>query len=98
MAATFASTRMEPDTPWLLHFVLQYMRLFPDEKNAIIDALDDLSHGVFVDADAARLWREHYLAAVFVISFTDSVERLEIRNRERECFKAISRNVSKTGF
>ncbi|HUJ21266.1 MAG TPA: hypothetical protein VLX58_07075 [Bryobacteraceae bacterium] len=83
MAATFASTRMEPDTPWLLHFVLQYMRLFPDEKNAIIDALDDLSHGVFVDADAARLWREHYLAALKLELKQLNIDGLQAARRRR---------------
>ncbi len=40
------------------------MKLFPDQKAAIVDGLNDLSHGVFVDPSAARLWREHYLATL----------------------------------
>jgi len=30
----------------------------------IIEALNDLSRGVFVDPEAAAVWREHYLAAL----------------------------------
>jgi hypothetical protein len=40
------------------------MKLFPEEKAALVDALNDLSHGVFVDPDAAALWRGHYLGAL----------------------------------
>jgi hypothetical protein len=50
--------------PWLVRVVTEYMKLFPEEKAAIVEALDDTSHGVFVDPAAARLWREHYLAAL----------------------------------
>ena len=48
----------------LLDLVTEYMKLFPDEKAAIVDALNDTSHGVFVDPAAAAMWREHYLAAL----------------------------------
>jgi hypothetical protein len=40
------------------------MKLFPDEKTVVLDALNDTSHGVFVDRAAASLWKEHYLAAL----------------------------------
>jgi hypothetical protein len=50
--------------PWLARVAAEYMKLFPEEKAAIVDALDDTSHGVFVDPAAASLWREHYLAAL----------------------------------
>jgi len=52
------------DAPWLLDFVCEFMRQFPDENAAVVDVLNDLSHGVFVDAEAATIWREHYLAAL----------------------------------
>jgi DNA uptake protein ComE-like DNA-binding protein len=42
------------------------MKQFPEEKAAMADAINDLSHGVFVDADAARLWKEHYLATLIL--------------------------------
>jgi hypothetical protein len=48
----------------LLRFVVEYGKQFPDQKGAIVDALNDLSHGVFVDAAAAGLWRDHYLATL----------------------------------
>ncbi len=44
--------------------VSRYMRLFPEERTAIVDALNELSHGVFVDSEAAGLWRAHYLASL----------------------------------
>ena len=62
--AMFASGASDSSTPWLLKFVIAHIEQFPDQKTAIIDALNDLSHGVFVDSSAAALWREHYLAAL----------------------------------
>lgn len=64
MAAMFASAKTVDAKPWLVHLVVEYMKLFPDEKGLVVDALNDLSHGVFVDADARRQWHEHYLAAL----------------------------------
>jgi hypothetical protein len=56
--------KFEEDTPWLLHFVKQYLSMYPDEKPAMIDAFLDLTHGVFLDAGARELWRGHYLGAL----------------------------------
>ncbi len=78
MASMFADTKAEPDTPWLLHVVTHYAQMFADEKTAIFDALNDLSHGVFVDANAASLWRDHYLAAL----------RLDMKNIKGEQIQA----------
>ena len=64
MAAMFAAVKTDISTPWLLELVTQYMRLFPEERAEIADALNDLSHGVFVDPGAGALWREHYLASL----------------------------------
>jgi type II secretion system (T2SS) protein K len=64
MKSMFGAVKAEPGTPWLAHFVVEYMKLFPDEKTALVDALNDLSHGVFVDASARARWREHYLGAL----------------------------------
>ncbi len=61
----------DPDTPWLLRFVVAYLTRYPDETrhapNAepdVLDVLLDLSHGVFTDAAAVALWRRHYDAAL----------------------------------
>lgn len=64
MRAVFASKASDISRPWLLDFVLEHMRQFPDEKAALADALNDLSHGAFVDPEAAGLWRNHYLATL----------------------------------
>jgi len=48
----------------LPYFVIEYMKMFPDERAAIVDLLNDLSHGVFVDPAARLQWRDHYLAAL----------------------------------
>ena len=64
MQATFASAGDTRQQPWLPLLVRQYMKMYPLEKQAIADALNDTSHGVFVDSDAAELWRRHYLAAL----------------------------------
>src|ERR1017187_7322315 len=64
MAAMFAAVKTDISTPWLLERVTQYMRLYPEERAEIVDALNDLSHGVFVDPGASALWQEHYLASL----------------------------------
>jgi hypothetical protein len=64
MRATFLATKMTEDTPWLPLLVAQYMKLYPEERDAVIDAFNDLSHGAFVDSKAAETWRRHYLAAL----------------------------------
>jgi hypothetical protein len=43
-----------------------------------VDALNDLSHGVFVDPGAAALWREHYLASL----------RLDLEHLNRDAINA----------
>jgi hypothetical protein len=43
-----------------------------------VDALNDLSHGVFVDPGAAGLWREHYLASL----------RLDLAHLNRDAINA----------
>jgi hypothetical protein len=53
-----------PNSPWLLDFVCEFIKQFPEQKTIVVDALNDLSHGVFVDPEAAALWRDHYLAAL----------------------------------
>jgi len=78
MAAMFAAVKTDISTPWLLELVTQYMRLFPEERAGIVDALNDLSHGVFVDPGAGALWREHYLASL----------RLDLAHLNRDAINA----------
>jgi hypothetical protein len=64
MQAMFARLHPQEDTPWLLEFVKSYMEAFPAERTEIVEVLNDLSRGVFVDPDAASVWRAHYMAAL----------------------------------
>jgi len=64
LAATFDTAKMEEDTPWLTRLAIRYMSLIPEDKLAVVDAVNDLSHGVFVDPEARALWRRHYLGAL----------------------------------
>jgi hypothetical protein len=64
VAAMFAERPRDAAAPHLLHFVEAYSERFPEDAQDVTDILLDLSHGVFVDAEAERLWRDHYLAAV----------------------------------
>ena len=78
MAEMLGSGAHDADDPLLLHFVETYLRKFPDEASDIVDVLLDLSHGVFVDSNAAHLWREHYLGAL----------RLDLAERDNEQLEA----------
>jgi len=78
MAAMFATVKTDIGTPWLLELATTYMRLFPNERAEIADALNDLSHGVFVDPGAAALWRAHYLASL----------RLDLEHLNRDAINA----------
>ncbi len=64
LAKTLGSDAQSPDAPLLLEFVEGYGRLYPAEWREVVDVLLDLSRGVFVDPDAAAMWRAHYLAAL----------------------------------
>ena len=64
MRGMFSRNSPDISRPWLLDLVVEYAKQFPDEKAAIVDALNDLSHGVFVDSAAPKLWKEHYLATL----------------------------------
>jgi hypothetical protein len=74
MHAVLAEKAELKSEPWLLRVVVEYVKLFPEEKAAIVDALNDTSHGVFVDPEAAALWKKHYLAAL-----TLDVENLNLK-------------------
>jgi hypothetical protein len=60
----FATKPVTPDAPYLVEFVECYRSLYPADAGEVLDVFLDLTHGVFVDPDAASLWREHYLAAL----------------------------------
>lgn len=64
LAEMFRTERPTADTPHLLRFVETYLRVYPSESGEIVDVLLDASRGVFVDTDAATLWRDHYLGAL----------------------------------
>jgi hypothetical protein len=78
MATMFAAAKTDISTPWLIELVTAYMRLYPGERAAIVDALNDLSHGVFVDPGAGALWREHYMASL----------RLDLEHLNRDAINA----------
>jgi len=82
MHAMFADVKTDISTPWLLELVTHYMRLYPDDRTAIVDALNDLSHGVFVDAGAGAMWRDHYLASV----------RLDLAHLHRDSLNAARKH------
>lgn len=64
----------DPETPWLTRFVAAYGERYPEEGPEIVDVLLDLSHGVFVDPEAAARWRQFYLAGI----------RLDLEGLDRE--------------
>lgn len=81
LAVMFQSHPVREESPHLLRFVETYMTLYPGEAGEIVDVLLDLSHGVFVDARAAALWRDHYLGAV----------RLDLAERNNETLNQARR-------
>jgi len=64
LADVFAKDNLDEDSPTMLHFVRRYMEKYPYESREVADVLLDLSHGVFVDSGAAKLWREYYLGGI----------------------------------
>jgi len=64
LAVLFGEQPSDAETPYLLRLIETYTRLNPSEADEIVDLLLDLSHGVFVDPEAAALWQEYYLAAL----------------------------------
>ncbi|MGD0993619.1 MAG: hypothetical protein ABR998_14225 [Gemmatimonadales bacterium] len=66
LADVFEHVPLTPDTPYLLQFLAAFVRRFPASAAEADDVFLDLSHGVFVDADAEAVWHQHYLAAIRV--------------------------------
>ena len=85
MARVLTSGTTSAEDPLLLHFVEAYTDLFPAEAPEVIDVFLDYSHGVFVDRQAAELWREHYLGALRLDLAEGNNQKLEAaRSRWRE--------------
>ncbi len=64
LAALHASGKVDAETPFLLKFVETVITKAPEEGKEALDVLLDLSHGVFIDKSAQKLWRDHYLASL----------------------------------
>lgn len=62
--AAVLSEKTDGNTPFVLSFVANYLSKYPDEGKEVLDVFLDLSHGVFVDKNAAKLWHDHYLGAL----------------------------------
>jgi len=91
MAQVLKSGTRSAEDPLLLHFVEAYTDLYPTEAPEVIDVLLDLSHGVFVDRQAAELWREHYLGALRLDLAEGNNQKLEAaRSRWR---KAVAEDL-----
>jgi hypothetical protein len=85
LADMFAARPIDAGAPFLLYFVESYWKRYPEEKEQALDLLLDLSHGVFVDAGAHRIWREYYLAALRLdLEKVKSGEMEAVRKKWRE--------------
>ena len=62
--AAVLNEKTDGHTPFILSFVEKYLKKYPDEGKEVLDVFLDLSHGVFVDKNAAKLWHDHYLGAL----------------------------------
>jgi predicted nucleic acid-binding OB-fold protein len=64
LAGVLRSSKRGADSPFLLSFVEESIKRYPEDAKEVLDMVLDLSHGVFVDKDAAKLWHDHYIAAL----------------------------------
>lgn len=64
LAELLVQRPLDPDAPYLIGFLETYIRLYPAEASQAADVFLDLTRGVFLDPEAATLWRDHYLAAL----------------------------------
>jgi hypothetical protein len=62
--AAVLNEKTDGHTPFVLSFVENYLSKYPDEGKEVLDVFLDLSHGVFVDKNAAKLWHDHYLGSL----------------------------------
>lgn len=92
MAEMLGSGSENADNPLLFLFVEAYLRTFPGEASDVVDVLLDLSHGVFVDQEAATLWRQYYMAALRLEPADPLAEKIEAaRKRWRAAVMGDSR-------
>ena len=77
LAAMLADKPLDAESPLLPRLIETYIRQNPDDAGEVVDVLLDLSHGVFVDADAAALWKECYLAALRLDMANLPTERIQ---------------------
>jgi Type II secretion system (T2SS), protein K len=82
LADVFAEESSSGDSPYLLRFIEHYLKKFPDEGKEVLDVFLDLSHGVFLDRNAARLWHDHYLAAL----------RLDLAEKKNDAIESARQN------
>ena len=64
LAATLSGGTLNAEVPFLIQIVKELMNRYPDEAKETADVLLDLSHGVFVDSNAAKLWHDHYIGSL----------------------------------
>lgn len=69
---------VDAETPFLLRVLEGFSKADPDGFAEVLDVFLDLSHGVFVDPAATRLWRDFYLASL----------RLDLERIDRESLEA----------
>jgi len=77
LAGVLGNSKDNSEEPFLLDFVNEFRKKYPEEGREVLDVLLDLSHGIFVDRDAAILWHEHYLGALRLDPAEMKNERLE---------------------
>jgi hypothetical protein len=88
LSVMLRSGKMDGDSPFLLNFVEEYAKRYPEEAKEILNVILDLSHGVFVDRDAAKLWHDHYLASLQFNMAETKNETIETA-RNRWCSDAL---------
>ncbi|HVN75692.1 MAG TPA: hypothetical protein VMT19_05195 [Thermoanaerobaculaceae bacterium] len=89
LAETLVHDEFRPDAPLLLEFLERYGKVYPAEWREVLDVFLDLSRGVFVDRDAAEMWRSHYLAALALdLAHLDREKIDRARERWRSAIQA----------
>jgi len=92
IADMFATHDVAPDAPYLPWFVESYIKLHPKHAGEMTDLLLDLTHGVFVDAEAATLWSKLYKAARSLD--LKNLPRDEIKSAYRRWGDAVRKDLS----
>jgi len=82
LADVFRETPPDDDSPYLVRFIERYLTKYPEEGKEVLDTFLDLSHGVFVDRKATKLWHDHYLAAL----------RMDLAEKNNEAIESARQN------